>query len=278
LVRGPVVHALDTLWWLDAKLPAPFEVGREVAVIGSKVAGQESEPAILERAAPAGLLGPALLARVRLVTGESVAATFLPFANIGKWYRDGEPKPERGRRAFSYAVWLQDAASPEFAAAIQEREAFRELVRNSIDVVVIGDEASEKAHVLRGNGGSGPFRGRNYRHAGGGWFSWRLKVRTEGATAIAVTYWGGETDRRVFEVLIDDVKVATETLLQNRPGEFFEVRYAVPLELIRGRTNALGQKVDSVTVKFQALEGSTAGGVFGVRTMAEDEPKTGGRP
>jgi len=32
----------------------------------------------------------------------------VPFCNIGRWYREGEPKPDKKSKAFSYAVWLKD--------------------------------------------------------------------------------------------------------------------------------------------------------------------------
>ena len=54
---------------------------------------------------------------------------------------------------------------------------------------------------------------------------------------------------------------------QDEPGEFFEVRYPIPFDLIEGETDALGQKVESVTVKFQAHPGAIAGGVFGLRVV-----------
>jgi hypothetical protein len=80
-----------------------------------------------------------------------------------------------------------------------------------------------------------------------------------------------ERGRRVFDVFVNDTKVATQTLQQDKPGEFFEVRYAIPFDLIKGKTNALGQKVDSVTVKFQAQKDAVAGGVFGIRTVAKSD-------
>jgi hypothetical protein len=58
---------------------------------------------------------------VRLVDGPVAKATMVPFANIGRWYRDGEPKPDRHSRAFSYAIWLQDSAGPGFARMVKGR-------------------------------------------------------------------------------------------------------------------------------------------------------------
>jgi hypothetical protein len=135
--------------------------------------------------------------------------------------------------------------------------------------VFIGDAKSEHEHHLKGTGNSGPFHDRTYRDAGGGGaFSYELKVPTEQPADLLVTYWGGEQDQRVFDILANDRRLATQTLLQNKPGEFFDVRYPIPFDLIQGQTDALGQKLDRVTIKFQAHPNNTAGGVFGLRIVA----------
>jgi uncharacterized protein len=53
--------------------------------------------------------------------------------------------------------------------------------------------------------------------------------------------------------------VATQTLERNRPDDFFEVTYPVPIELTKGRPTAV--------VRFQARPGNTAGGLFGLRVL-----------
>ncbi len=104
LTRGPLVYALDTVWWTNG--PAPYDIGTEAGILR-----EEPKPA----AAPPGTLGPACEVNVKLADGRATKAMMLPFTNIGRWYREGEPKPDKNSRAFSYAVWLQDAASRAFA-------------------------------------------------------------------------------------------------------------------------------------------------------------------
>ena len=105
LVRGPVVYALDTVWWNDRKVPAPYDVGKE--------AGWLRDTATLrELPAATGALGPFYQTEVRVLSGQKAKATLVPFTNIGRWYREGEPKPDRASRAFSYAVWLRDSTVP----------------------------------------------------------------------------------------------------------------------------------------------------------------------
>jgi DUF1680 family protein len=248
LVRGPLVYALDTVWWNDPAVPAPYDAGRETRLLRDKAE-------VREVAAAAGALGPFFDADVKLISGQQAKARFVPFSNIGRWYRDGEKKPERRSRAYSYAVWLQDAA--------EEQRRLQDLVKNSVDFVLIGDGKSEREHQLKGASSAGLFQGRTYRH--GAWFSYEVKVPTEQAAELVVTYWGGEQNRRLFDVLANDRLLATQTLLQNKPGEFFEARYGVPFDLIQNKTDALGQKVDKITVTFRAHPGNTAGGVFGLQ-------------
>jgi hypothetical protein len=84
-----------------------------------------------------------------------------------------------------------------------------------------------------------------------------------------VTYWGSDGGNRVFDVLIDGTKLATQRLQDNRPGRFYEEVYQLSESLTKGK--------EKVTVKFQAHGGAWAGGVFGLRVLkkgrAESRPK-----
>ncbi len=101
LTRGPVVYALDTVWWNDTAAPRPQDVGKEVVAIrgGAQLRQKPATP---------GALGPFYETEVELSGGRRAQATFVPFTNIGRWYRPGEPKPERSSQEFSYAIWLRD--------------------------------------------------------------------------------------------------------------------------------------------------------------------------
>ena len=75
---------------------------------------------------------------------------------------------------------------------------------------------------------------------------------------LRVTYWGSDGGR-VFDILVDGEKLATQKLNDNQPDQFYDEVYPLPDELTQGK--------ERVTVKFQAHPGNTAGGVFGLRTM-----------
>jgi DUF1680 family protein len=266
LVRGPVVYALDTVWWDDAKLgKAPFSVAEEVGVV-------TGVPQITPTGARA--LGPFFRASVDLPNGQTGAATFVPFANIGRWYRDDAPKPELHSRAYSYGVWLFGADSDTLKRKRTEQKQIAALLTNSVDFVLPGDTDSERAHKIKGtNSHKGIFQDRAWRDAtAGGFFQYAMKVSTEVPTALVVTYWGGDAGGREFDVLVNDRVVGHEILAANRPGKFYETSYAIPFDLITGQTDALGQKVNQVRVKFQARSGKTAGGLYGLRVVTATNP------
>jgi len=150
------------------------------------------------------------------------------------------------------------ARQAELAAAEAKRKAIE---RRTVDVVRPGEQPSETDHKLAGERTqSGDLFDRKWRHAtDGGWFSWELKILPGEPQELAVTYWGSDAGNRVFDVLIDGTRVATQRLEKNRAGEFYEEVYRVPPELTKGK--------DRVSVRFQAQPGASAGGVFGVRVL-----------
>lgn len=66
----------------------------------------------------------------------------------------------------------------------------------------------------------------------------------------------GRRARARFRHPVDNVKIATQHLGNDRPGKFMEVEYPLPPALAAGKSK--------VTVKFVPHERSTAGPVFGV--------------
>jgi hypothetical protein len=81
-------------------------------------------------------------------------------------------------------------------------------------------------------------------------------VKVAPGTTLQATYWGDER-KREFEILIDGRKLASQTLNQDHPGQFFDVDYPIPDALIKGKK--------SVRVRFQPIPRNTAGPVFGVK-------------
>jgi DUF1680 family protein len=157
-------------------------------------------------------------------------------------------------------VLTPDGWDARLRAHAAELERAKALDGRTVDRVQIGNRRSESAHRLAGErDGAGPFNGRMWRHAPGGWFSYDVKVDPAQPMQLLCTYWGSDAGGRVFDILVDGRKVATERLENNRPGEFFDRVYDIPADLLAGK--------DHVTVRFEAKANSIAGGVFEVRML-----------
>jgi hypothetical protein len=156
---------------------------------------------------------------------------------------------------FTPAAWQ---ARAEQLRAAQERQ--RALEARTLDVLRIGEMQPERDHNLEGEHTSaGEAQGRKWRHAtAGGWFAFDLAVADGQPAELIATYWGEEDIERNFDILVGDTRIATQRLLRDRPGSFFDVSYPVPAELTRGKSR--------IRVRFQAHPGSIAGGLFGIRS------------
>jgi uncharacterized protein len=119
----------------------------------------------------------------------------------------------------------------------------------------------ERDHQLKGEKTeSGDFSSRKWRHAtDGGWFSFVLKTAGDVPQDLVLTYWGSDRGNRVFDILVDGTKLATQTLENNKPEVFFDQSYTLPAELIKGKK--------TITVKLQAHPGKWAGGLYGARVV-----------
>jgi len=162
-------------------------------------------------------------------------------------------------RLFTAEQWEKKQAA--LAAAEAKR---KELEARTVDTLQPGEQQTETGHKLKGERDSaGTFQNRKWRHAlDGGWFSYEMKVLPDQPLSLLCSYWGSDKGGRSFEILIDGEKIATQTLEDNKPTEFFDVEYPLPAALTKGK--------ESVTAKFQALPGKTAGGVFGCKILRKE--------
>jgi DUF1680 family protein/beta-glucanase (GH16 family) len=153
------------------------------------------------------------------------------------------------------AQW--QAKEADYAAELNRR---KELESRTVDVVRPGEDQNERDHNFAGEKTStGVFGGRKWRDADEGWFRYVLKIRPEERQELSVTYWGSDAGRRMFDILADGVKLATERLQNNRPDRFYDQVYPLPPELVKGKSQ--------ITVIFQAHPRQTAGGIFGLRVL-----------
>jgi hypothetical protein len=160
-----------------------------------------------------------------------------------------------------YEVYWNAFSSNEWQSNEEQRQA---LARRTVDRVLPGDEQNEREHRVQGEN---TWPGENrWRHAaGGGWFSWEMKVLPGLPQELRVKYWGGDTGGREFRLLVNGEELANQTLDNNRPGEFYEETYPLPERLTQGK--------QKITFKFQAHPGKMAGGVFGCYVLTRVGPK-----
>ncbi|WP_260928113.1 glycoside hydrolase family 127 protein [Novosphingobium sp. 9] len=154
-------------------------------------------------------------------------------------------------KRFTEAEW-----KTEEAGFLAEQARLRDVAARSVDVMHLGEMQAERDHNLTSDI-SYPvtYRGRNGRDArSGGFFEFTMKTR-EAPLVLEATYWGEERNR-TFDILLDGVKLATETLKGDKGGTFFTVDYPIPAAMVKGKS--------SVKVKFVPHDGQSAGPVFGV--------------
>ncbi len=163
-----------------------------------------------------------------------------------------------------YSVYWEVFAEEGWQKRKLEREAAlqarKELEARTVDWLQPGEMQPERDHNQHGeHTEAGEYNGRKFRHALEGWFSFDLAVDSTKTNELVCTWWGSETGARTFDILVDGQKIASQTLLNDKPGQFWEAAYPVPDALVRGK--------QKVTVKFAARPGNFAGGLFGCRMV-----------
>jgi DUF1680 family protein len=145
-------------------------------------------------------------------------------------------------------------------AELATTEARRKDVESrTLDRVNPDSDESEKAHAFQGDNAMQPyFEGRRGRETRAGWFSYELKIAPDRPLTLVCTYRGSEGRRRIFDILVDGQKIATETLAYH-PTELLDVEYAVPEALTRGKSR--------ITVRFQPQKEAATASVFEIRTV-----------
>jgi DUF1680 family protein len=165
-----------------------------------------------------------------------------------------------------YSVYWDYFTNADWAARQAEYEAERkhqqEVEAQSIDNFRIGEMQPERDHHLEASEQSyvDEAYGRSGREARNGFFSFDMKVEPNQPTALLFTYIGDDKNRS-FDIIVDDVKIATVNLTGKETGKFFDEAYTIPTELIKDKS--------VIKVKVQSVNGRTAGRVFGVRTIRQ---------
>ena len=136
-----------------------------------------------------------------------------------------------GRRRRDPRAFVQGARQPALCGVlgplhattqwqVKETEYAAELCRSkelesrTVDLVNPGRGTERAGSQARGRKiRPAIFGNRGWRHADdGGYFRYVMNVLPDQPQELSVTYWGSDAGRRVFDILVDGKKLATETL------------------------------------------------------------------
>ncbi|GAO39813.1 hypothetical protein SCH01S_39_00980 [Sphingomonas changbaiensis NBRC 104936] len=236
LLNGPTVLAADL-----GPASEPYEGAPPALVAANLLAGFAPVDAAASRFRTTGIARPADL-------------SFAPFFQL----RDRRTAVYF--RSFDEAGWQREQVA---FAADQARQ--QDLARRSVDVMNLGEMQPERDHGLTAkNSYAVTYRGRHGRDARTfGFFEFTSKVRP-GPLVLQATYWGEERDK-LFDILVDGTRIATEKLSGEHPGDFFDKDYPIPEALTKGK--------ETVKVRFQPANDKTrCAPVFGVRVFTPADP------
>jgi uncharacterized protein len=198
---------------------------------------------------------------MKLVKGKT--NTFIT-QNVGR-PRDVEFKPFYATHNRSYSVYFDLFTEKGWEEHQKEYllklEAKKQLEAATIDFFQPGEMQPERNHNFKDlKTWVGENKNRKFREVDrGGWFTCEMKINKNEPVNLVVEYWGGYTGSKTFDILVNDTLIATENISGKKPGEFVDVVYDIPENLLAGKSK--------ITVKFLPHAGHRAGPVFGVRTV-----------
>ncbi|WP_082211974.1 glycoside hydrolase family 127 protein [Parabacteroides timonensis] len=163
-----------------------------------------------------------------------------------------------------YTVYW-DVFSPEEWKQVEakrtaELERIARLDAKTLDYITLGEMQPERDHNLEGeNTRVGEFGIHKYRFAyEEGWFSFNMKCGYNEPTQFLMTYWGGDSGKYTFELVIDDTWVQPITVKGN-PEEFVEMVIDLPKELTEGK--------DKIKVMFRGVGKNRVSNLYNCRLM-----------
>lgn len=161
---------------------------------------------------------------------------------------------------FSPADWEKLQADYE-----AEKKRIQQIEARTIDNFRIGEMQPERDHHLKASERSYVSDamdrlGREARRDN--YFEFDMKVDASLKSSLLLTYIGDDKDRK-FDILVDGIKIATEEWKGGKTGKFYDIEYKIPAELISNKTK--------ITVRIEANYGKTAGRIFAVRIIKDEQ-------
>lgn len=172
-------------------------------------------------------------------------------------------------RYMMYWLALTNSGYKAYVDSIANIEKAKiELQKLTIDYVMPGEQQPETDHAMqKEKSNTGNNLNEFFREArDGGYFSYDLVTNSETNLRLFVRYWGAEWGNRKFDIYIDDQKLLTEDNTNRWNQSLFQnIVYSIPNEMVEGKSH--------VRVKFQSLQGSTAGAIYIIRLIRTEGKK-----
>lgn len=139
------------------------------------------------------------------------------------------------------------------------------LQNRTLDFVAPGEQQPEVDHQMQSSRSrTGNNHDKFFREASnGGYFSYALATGGETGLSLFVEYWGAEWGARKFDIFVDEEKLLTEDNTGRwNQSKFQTIVYKIPESMLKGKK--------MIRVKFQSHPGSSAGGVYGLRLLRNE--------
>lgn len=166
-----------------------------------------------------------------------------------------------------YSVYW-DVYSPAGWAKIQdirkaEVQRLAKFNARTLDYIILGEMQPERDHQLQSeNSRVGDYRNRKYRYAyENGMFDFDMKAGSHKPLQLLMTYWGGDSGKSIFELVINDMYVVP-VKISGDPENFVEVVVDLPLELTQDK--------DKIKVKFRGVGSNRVSNLYNCRLMIKE--------
>jgi DUF1680 family protein len=158
-------------------------------------------------------------------------------------------------------VFSPDAWVVQQKAYDEARKKARELEARTTDILRVGEMQPERDHNFTGEKIiNGEDHQRKWRSTNeGGFITFDMKTDANEKNTLINTYWGMDNRGRVFDILVDNVKLTTEDLNKYKESRFYDISYEIPIELTKEK--------NKVSIKLLPKQGNSAGPVYGIRMV-----------
>jgi DUF1680 family protein len=148
----------------------------------------------------------------------------------------------------------------------EDKKKERDLEARTVDLFRVGEMQPERDHnLIAENAETGTDHNKKFRVANNGTaLTFTMKVDGQAPNTLMASYWGMDNRGRKFDVYVDGKLIATEDLNKYKESRFYEIPYAIPAELTKGKK--------TVTVKMHGQEKNSAGPVYNIRMIRDILP------